>query len=165
MKNLFATTALVISMAGGSLAFAMSDDMPPPPPHHEGGKTCMMKNKQELLAKLPEEKEMLFHKTMRQVREGKMDMKEKMKTLREEQMKVLTAETFDEAAFMAKSKEAQALYDSSRVKKTAAIAELAKQYSQEERKVLAELMPGKKGCKGNWGSKDRGNHHDKDGKN
>lgn len=110
---------------------------------------------QELLGRLPAEKEMLFHQTMRQVRESTEGLRAQMRTLREEIKTVLTAETFNEGAFREKTTAMQALHAQMQQAMHNAVATLAKQFTAEEREILAQLIPGMCGIPGGRGTRAR----------
>ena len=55
---------------------------------------------------------------------------------------ILTAETFDAAAFKQNAEKLQSLMTQGFTSFTDAIAELAPQLTQQEREILAELGPG-----------------------
>lgn len=126
--------ALGIMILSSTLVFAAEETFSP---GRHGG-PCSP----ELLGQLPAEKEMLFHQTMRQVRESTADLRTQMRTLREEIKTILTAETFNEALFREKTTAMQALHTQMQQAMHNATATLAKQFTAEERQILARLMPG-----------------------
>ncbi len=97
--------------------------------------------RQELLSQLPADKEMLFHQTMREAREKGAAIREQIRTLREEIKNILVADRFDEALFRGKKKSLGALLSQMRANREAAVVTLAKQFTADERKILAELLP------------------------
>lgn len=109
----------------------------------------------ELLGQLPADKEMLFHQTMRQVRESTADLRTQMRTLREEIKNILIAETFNETLFREKTTAMQALHAQRQQAMTNAFATLAKQFTAAEREILAKLMPGMCGGPGGRGPQAR----------
>jgi uncharacterized membrane protein len=98
-------------------------------------------SRQELLSQLPADKEMLFHQTMREAREKGAAIREQIRTLREEIKNILVADRFDEALFRGKKKSLGALLSQMRANREAAVVTLAKQFTADERKILAELLP------------------------
>jgi uncharacterized membrane protein len=98
----------------------------------------------ELLNQLPADKEMLFHQTMREVREKSADFREQIRSLRSEAHDILTAPEFNEALFLEKTKRIQDQHQMIREARENAIAKLAGQFDQEERKILARLIQKKK---------------------
>lgn len=141
MKKMLMTTAMTAFLFGGAALANMPTD---------GGKDHYKNPRVEaVLAKLPKEKADLFRTTMDGLKEDRVASKEQWKKLKGEMGAILTAPTFDKAAFLAKSKEIAALRDTKRVKFEEAIASIAGQYTQEERKMLVDAMPGK-GRHGGW---------------
>jgi uncharacterized membrane protein len=102
-------------------------------------------SKQEWLSKLPPEKEMLFHQTMREAREKNAAMRNQTKQLRREVNEILTADQFDEELFRQKTSSLEALHQEKHKAMQEAIVTLAKQFSAEEREILVQLLPGKRG--------------------
>ena len=97
--------------------------------------------KHELLSQLPADKEMLFHQIMRETREKTAENREQIKQLKKEIRDVLTAPTFDEEMFIEKIKGMQILRQKERQTMVEGFAKVAKQFTQEERKILAEIIP------------------------
>jgi uncharacterized membrane protein len=98
-------------------------------------------SKHELLSQLPADKAMLFRQTMREAREKTAENREQIRQLKNEIRDVLTAPTFDEELFLAKIKEMQILHQKSRQTMVEEFAKVASQFTQEERKILAEIIP------------------------
>ena len=99
--------------------------------------------KHELLSQLPPDKEMLVHQTMREVREITAENRDQIKKLKKEIVDVLTAPLFDEGMFLEKTKSMQILRQKERQTMVEGFAKVAKQFTQEERKILAEIIPQK----------------------
>ncbi len=135
MKKLLTTTALILALAG-TQALAEGDK-------GEDSFKGPRRHMEEALSQLPEEKEKLAHETLRKAREDNKVTREQIKTLREESKAILTAQEFDRKAFLAKSDEIHALHNSMRKNMNNAVADLAEQFTVEERKILAEAVPGK----------------------
>ena len=137
MKTRMALSALIIVMSMCTVAYAW-----------EGTKrrgAGQRSSRQALLSQLPADKEMLFHQTMRQAREKGAAIREQTKTLRHEIKNILVADQFDEAGFRGKKKSLEALLSQMRANREEAIVVLAKQFSADERKILAEVLPFKPG--------------------
>lgn len=132
MRKKMTALALVVMIGAGTAALAFEG--------RHGDRGDCMKKKQELISQLPEEKEMLFHKTMRDVREKSKAIREQAEKLRHEAREILTAPEFNEKLFQAKTDEAKKLHQEGREVMVQAISNLAKGFNQEERKILAELM-------------------------
>lgn len=96
--------------------------------------------RQKILNQLPADKEMLFHQTMREVREKTANIREQIKELKAEINDILTATEFNEALFLEKTKRVQELHTMTRAAKDESIVKLAKQFNQEERKILSKLI-------------------------
>jgi len=97
--------------------------------------------KHELLSQLPADKEMLFHQTMKEVRGKTAENRGQIKKLKKEILDVLTAPAFDEEMFLEKIKSMQILRQKERQTMEEGFAKIAKQFTQEERKILAEIIP------------------------
>jgi uncharacterized membrane protein len=104
--------------------------------------------KYEILAQLPEEKEMLFHQIMREVRQETANIRGQIRDIRTEIESVLTAPAFNEDLFREKTKRVHELHGKVREVRENAIVELAKQFTPEERLLLAKLIPNKRGYRG-----------------
>jgi uncharacterized membrane protein len=102
----------------------------------------------ELLTELPEEKAVLFLRTIREVRENTQGIREQIRELRSEIKDILTAPEFNDALFLQKTGQIHELRGQKHTIMDEAIVKLAKQFTAEERKVLAELMPRKPGRHG-----------------
>ena len=132
MKKILMTTAMTAFLFGGAALANMPVD----------GKDHFSNPRMEAaLAKLPQEKADLFRNAMKDLKGDREASKEQWKKLRGEMEAILTAPEFDKAAFLAKSKEIAALRDAKRAKFEEAIASIAGQYTQEERKMLVDAMP------------------------
>jgi uncharacterized membrane protein len=97
------------------------------------------------LGNLPADKEMLFHQTMRGVRDAAKSIHEQIKVLEAERREVLTASEFNAALFLEKTRALQDLHRMVMVAMDQAMANLASQFTAEERAILAELMSRKPG--------------------
>lgn len=137
MKRTMAVSALIIVISMWSVAHA-SDVT--------GRRRCGDRSsRQELLAQLPADKEMLFHQTMREAREKASEIRAQIKALREEIKGILTADRFEEALFREKTNSLEMLRGKMRATMEEAVVKLAKQFTADERKILAELLPPKPG--------------------
>jgi len=137
MKRRMAVSALIIVMSMCTVAYAS-----------DGTKrrgACDRSPRQELLSQLPADKEMLFHQTMREVRGKASGIRGQIKAVREEIKNILTADQFDETLFREKANSMEALCSQIRATREEAVVMLAKQFTADERKILAELLPSKPG--------------------
>lgn len=134
MSKMLGVLALALGLAMVSSAYADTK---------ESGEQCEYKAsgaRQKLLDQLPAEKEMLFHRTMREAREKKAGIREEIGKAREEAKAVLLAPEFNEAAFKEKTAKVHVLMEREHQIMEDAITKLAKQYTPDERKVLAEVL-------------------------
>jgi uncharacterized membrane protein len=129
MKKSLAVLVIVVAMSVCAIAFA-----------YDGKGRGDRPQRQKLLNQLSADKEMLFHRTMREVREKEANILEQIKALKAEINDILTAAEFNEALFLEKTKKVQELHAMMRATKDEAIVKLAKQFSQEERKILVKLI-------------------------
>lgn len=97
--------------------------------------------KHDHLSQLPADKAVLFRQTMKEAREKTAENREQMKNLKKELRDVLTAPTFDEAMFLEKMNILQILRQKERQTVVEGFAQVAQQFTQEERKILAEIIP------------------------
>ncbi len=123
MRKMFAALALMVVISVCSMVQAFDG-----PPSHKR------------MPPLPPDKEMLLHKTMREVREATMNIHEQIRGLEAEIRGVLTAPEFDEALFLERMRRLQDLYKMEIEAMDKAIAKLASQFTAEERKILAEII-------------------------
>lgn len=137
MKTRLTLSALIILVSVCSLAYAFDGSRGRGPGYRA--------LKSELLAKLPAEKEMLFHQTMREAREKGAALRSQIKALRQDIREILTADTFDEDLFRKKTSSLEALQMKRHATIQEAIVTLAKQFTADERKILVQLFPGKMG--------------------
>jgi len=110
---------------------------------YDGKGSGMRQPRHDLLSQLPADKEMLFHQTMREVREKTVGIRQQIKELKTEIKNILTAPEFDDDLFLEKIKNIQKLHIMMKEARNEAIVKLAKQFTQEEREILAELFPQK----------------------
>jgi Spy/CpxP family protein refolding chaperone len=104
--------------------------------HHGHGKAKM-----EAFMKLPVEKQTLILSTIKQVREENAGLREEIDTTRESLKEVLTAPSFDEAAFKANVEKLENLMTQGFRAFTDAVSQIAPQLTQEEREALAQMAP------------------------
>ncbi len=122
-------TALALSLALSGAAYAET-------PADKGMKKAQHMEKGA--PALPDDKAKLFRESMEKARTQNAGLMEKARALREEQKALLTAEKFDKAAYLAKSKEIGAVYTTISQNKHEAFASVAAQFTPEERKALAK---------------------------
>lgn len=132
MKKKIIIAVLIVGVSVCSIAYAFNG-------HRSHGR--VHKPPHEILSQLPEDKEMLFHRTMREVMEETKPMREQIEKLRAEIKDILTAPEFDKALFLKKTNQVHKLHEKMREAREKAIVKLATQFTQEERTLLAELVP------------------------
>lgn len=122
---------LMVGVIVGSLAF-YAGASPYRHGHGNPGK--------DVLSQWPAEKEMLFHQTMRDARDNAKTVKEEVRKLRGEMKELLAAAKFDDVLYREKSARIRELRNASEKVMGEAIVTLAKQFNQDERKILAQLI-------------------------
>jgi len=91
-------------------------------------------------SKLPEGKAALFLKTVERVHLNNRDTYEQMREARKEAMTLLSEPEFDEAAYRVQVEKIHGLRSLMKRRLAEATIELARQFSQEERKALAQHL-------------------------
>jgi uncharacterized membrane protein len=129
MKKCLVVLVLIVAMSVCSIGYAYDG---------KGSGNRPLRN--ELLNQLPTDKETLLHQTMREVREKTANIREQIRDLKAEINDILIAPEFNEVLFLEKTKSLQELHQTIRDAKEKAIAKLAGQFNQEERKILAKLI-------------------------
>ena len=105
----------------------------------------------ESFSKLPSDKQTLLIETMSKVREENSSLREDMQGARKSMIDALTAEKFDPNAFQQSVDKMHDLHGKKIQAMAEAVKNLAPKFTQEERVILAEILP-----KGRHG---RGGHH------
>jgi len=105
----------------------------------------------ESFSKLPSDKQALLIETMSKVREENSSLREDMQGARKSMIDALTAEKFDANAFQQSVDKMHDLHGKKIQAMAEAVKNLAPKFTQEERVILAEILP-----KGRHG---RGGHH------
>ncbi len=95
---------------------------------------------EKAISRLPHDKAEAFHAVMRQAHEQNKDLYDQMHGLHQDLHNILTADTFDRDAFVAKSNEIRELHDKAAANLDAAFASAVAQLSQKERKTVALAM-------------------------
>lgn len=135
MKKRMVIAALVITLFAWSTAHAFDGCRP----SRSGDKY----SRQELLAQLPADKEIFFHKSMREASDKTSAMHTQIKQLRKDIKEILVADQFDEDLFLKKTNSLETLKSKIHVTMEGAIVKLAKQFTSDERKILVQLLPRK----------------------
>jgi uncharacterized membrane protein len=94
----------------------------------------------ELASKLPEDKAALFFKTLEKVRMENRDAHKKIREARKQAMKILVAPVFDETAYRVEVAKLQELHSLIKRRFADATIELAKRFSLQDRKALAQHL-------------------------
>ena len=105
----------------------------------------------ESFSKLTSDKQTLLIETMSKVREENSSLREDMQGARKSMIDALTAEKFDPNAFQQSIDKMHDLHGKRIQAMAEAVKSLAPKFTQEERVILAEILP-----KGRHG---RGGHH------
>ena len=98
------------------------------------------KSVQEFASKLPEDKAALLLETVERVHLNNRDAYNQLREARKEAMKRLSAPEFDEAAYRLQVEKIHELRSLMKRRLADATIELAKQFSQEERRTLAQHL-------------------------
>lgn len=144
MKKLVATTALILSLATSSVVMAG---------HHEGRYEAYKAKMETALKSLPAEKSALVRNTFEDIRTTRKNNWEAKKANHEALRAMLSAQTFDKQAYLAKANDITRQSSADKLAMHEKIANLAAQLSPSEREVLVDIMPHKSGHK---------NHHSAD---
>ncbi len=140
MKQLFVSTAMVLAlMTTAPMAIAS--------PGGEGGKAAWHQKMEEKLAVFPADKQALIKKSFEDGKADHMATREQVKKLQDEKQALITAPTFDKAAFIAKTQEIDKLMSAKQLAKAERMATLFGQLTQEERQKFVDMMP----KRGHWG--------------
>ena len=98
------------------------------------------KSVEEFASKLPGDKAALLLETVERVHLNNRDAYNQIRETREEAMKLLSADEFDEAAYRLQVEKIHKLRSLMKRRLADATIELAKQFSQEERRALAQHL-------------------------
>jgi len=137
-KTLIISTVFIVGIALGVLTFS----------HNGYGRG--FKNL-ESFSKLPSDKQTLLIETMSKIHEENSSLREDMQGARKSMIDALTAEKFDANAFQQSVDKMHDLHGKKIQAMAEAVKSLAPKFTQEERVILAEILP-----KGRHG---RGGHH------
>jgi len=137
-KTLIISTVFIVGIALGVLTFS----------HNGYGRG--FKNL-ESFSKLPSDKQTLLIETMSKMHEENSSLREDMQGARKSMIDALTAEKFDANAFQQSVDKMHDLHGKKIQAMAEAVKSLAPKFTQEERVILAEILP-----KGRHG---RGGHH------
>jgi uncharacterized membrane protein len=107
---------------------------------HRFGREHFIGRHAELISKLPQEKAELFLKTVERAHLNNRNIYHRIREVRKEAMKILAAPEFDEAAYRLELKKLHELGDLMMQGLANATIELARQFSQKERRVLAQHL-------------------------
>lgn len=129
-RNWILAAGLGILLTGAAAAFAM-----PPGGGHFG------LEKLAAFSKLSADKQALVISTFESVKQENKDLRDEIKATHDKMKEILTAETFDAAAFKQNAEKLQTLMAQGFTSFTDAIAELAPRLTQQEREILAEIGP------------------------
>ena len=108
--------------------------------HRLGREPYLERHTRELASKLPEDKAGLVLETVQKVHLHNRDLRKQIREARKRAMKILTARSFDEAAYQVEVEKIQALRGLMMRRFADATIELAGQFDQKERRVLAQYL-------------------------
>ena len=131
MKNLFSTTALILSLTVYAGAYANDEG------GGKGGKHMMFK---EALEKLPKQDAAKFRESIKKGHEKNKALFEQVRSLHKELHEIMIAESFDKAAFISKSNSVQKLEEKIHARWTENFANAFAQLSQADRKIFTDNM-------------------------
>jgi len=94
----------------------------------------------DVVSKLPKDKAELFLEIFETVHLNNQDIHKRIRAARKQTMKILTAPDFDEAAFRIQVDKLHTLRSSMMRQLADSAIELAKQFNQEERHAMAQLL-------------------------
>ena len=134
MKTLLSTTALLLTLSFSGTALANSEW------YGKEGQDMSPSYMEKAICKLPKEDAAQFRDTMKEARENNKDLQEQIGKLHGDLHDILTAETFDKAAFLAKRKDLQQLHDKMETNMTEAFASAVGDLTQDERVTLTRSM-------------------------
>ena len=95
---------------------------------------------QDAICKLPKNDAAQFRDTMKEAREDNKPLEERISKLHGDLHAILTADSFDKGAFLAKRKEVQQLHDQMETNMTEAFASAVDGLTQEERVTLTRAL-------------------------
>jgi len=127
-KTLIISTVFIVGIALGVLTFS----------HNGYGRG--FKNL-ESFSKLPSDKQTLLIETMSKVHEENSSLREDMKGARKSMIDTLTAEKFDPNAFQQSVDKMHDLHGKKIQAMADGVKSLAPKFTQEERVILAEILP------------------------
>ena len=103
-------------------------------------------HKMEEFSKLPQEKQQLLIETMKRMKESKSQFRVEMKVAKKEMYDAITAPEFDDVRYHESVERLQRLHEQRMDLMSEAVGEVASQFTQEEREILAKIFPkGKRG--------------------
>lgn len=88
---------------------------------------------------LPEEKRTLLRSTMEKIHKENASLREQGRKLDKELDALLKVQEFDKSTFLAKQAQLDAIHDKMKAKAEQELASIAADFTQEERKILAEM--------------------------
>ncbi len=127
-KTLIISTVFIVGIALGVLTFS----------HNGYGRG--FKNL-ESFSKLPSDKQTLLIETMSKMHEENSSLREDMQGARKSMIEALTAEKFDPNAFQQSVDKMHDLHGKKIQAMAEAVKSLAPKFTQEERVILAEILP------------------------
>ncbi len=103
------------------------------------------RDSREIVHILPSEKRELFFRTFEQIRSQRRTIYPEMKEVRQDIFRILTAPIFDGEAYQNKIVELHEIRKEMHLRSSLAVKELASQFTQEEREVIAKYLMSMRG--------------------
>jgi uncharacterized membrane protein len=95
---------------------------------------------QEIAKQLPAEKYKLYQETMERGKDANRNVRDKLREARKRSVSLLKAEPFNRQAYLAEMKNMQSLRAELMAQMAKSVADLAEQFSPEERAILADTF-------------------------
>ncbi|HMA82367.1 MAG TPA: periplasmic heavy metal sensor, partial [Candidatus Binatia bacterium] len=109
-------------------------------PRRFGGSPTRQQRMEEALKKLPQAEQERFRDKFAQIRAAGDPLREQMDAVRNEALRLMSAETFDEAAYDQQVKQFDDLREEAFKRMSQVIKQTANELSPEQRRTFAELL-------------------------
>ena len=109
-------------------------------PHRFDGSPTRQQRMDEVLKKLPQAEQERFRDKFAQIRAAGDPLREQMDAVRNEALRLMSAETFDEAAYDQQVKQFDDLREEAFKRMSQVIKQTANELSPEQRRTFAELL-------------------------
>jgi len=109
-------------------------------PHRFDEKLSREERMEKAIEKLPEPLRARFRGKLEHMREGNEQLRDQIQEAREEAIRILTAEPFEETTYDRQVNKIHELYGQRSQRMAGVVKEVAKDLSPEQRRVLAEVL-------------------------